>query len=61
VGLTVRGLTFYEFKLGDLHEIHTVATWNLENFSIFSWRQRETKIKFIEMAGPRTFRMHTDF
>jgi hypothetical protein len=48
-------------KLGGLHEKHAVATWNLGTVSAFALRQRKTKKICVEMAGRRTFRMHTDY
>jgi hypothetical protein len=39
----------------------TVATWNLGTISAFAWKQRENEKACVEMAGRRTFRMHTDY
>jgi hypothetical protein len=51
-------LNFVEFKSGGLHEKDAVATWN--HLSYVS-RQRKLKENHVEMAGCRTFRMHTYF
>jgi hypothetical protein len=53
--LIARERNFDEFKSGGLHEKHAVATWNLLN------DKRKTKETCVEMAGRRTFRIHTDF
>jgi hypothetical protein len=61
LALTSTGLNFDEFKSGVLHEKHAVATWNLGTISAFAQRQKKTKKTWVEMAGRRTFRMHSDF
>jgi hypothetical protein len=56
-----KGGNFDEFKSGGLREKHAVATWNLGTIPAFAYRQRKTKKTCDEMAGRRTFRMHTDY
>jgi hypothetical protein len=56
--LTARGLNFDEFNSGGLYEKHAVATWEPSQHLL---KDRETKKTCVEMAGRRTFRMHTDF
>jgi hypothetical protein len=46
---------------GELHEKHTVTSWNLGTISAFANRKKKTKKTCFEMAGRRTFQMHNDY
>jgi hypothetical protein len=54
-------LNFDEFKSGGLHGKRAVTTLKLGTISAFASGQKKTKKTCIELAGRRTFRMHTDF
>jgi hypothetical protein len=52
--MTTMELKFYES--GGLHEVHTVAAWDLGTIPAFACRRNRTKKPCVEMAG----RMHSD-
>jgi hypothetical protein len=62
VAFTTEGLNFDEADSEWLHEKHAVATWGTWKPSEHLLEDREKPKKtWTEMAGRRTFRMHTDF
>jgi hypothetical protein len=60
LAFTAEGLGCDELKPSGLHEKHAIATWNLGTISALAWSLRKTRKTFVEMAGRRTFRLHTD-
>jgi hypothetical protein len=56
-----QGIILMSLKSGRLHEKHAVATRTWEPSQHLLEDRRKIKKACVEMAGHRTFRMHTDY